>query len=153
MWEEVIAYFPLIQYGPHRKRCLQQFFVAVGTSLTSCYLATVGRDRLIHTREYNNSSILACIRCRRNVFTQPLPSNERKDIQIHRLIGWIHEERRWDVIIKIDSGFQMLTGKDSQAYSMEIAQAYTSVNEQGKDVWSQSWSRLGGVGIDWCYGP
>jgi hypothetical protein len=37
-WEEVIAYFPLIRHEPHRKS-LQQFFVAAGTSLSSCYLS------------------------------------------------------------------------------------------------------------------
>jgi hypothetical protein len=40
-WEELIASFPLIRYGPHRKR-LQQFFVAAGTSLPNCYLAMIG---------------------------------------------------------------------------------------------------------------
>jgi hypothetical protein len=32
----------LIRHGPHRKRRLQQLFVAAGTSLPSCYLATIG---------------------------------------------------------------------------------------------------------------
>jgi hypothetical protein len=32
---------PLIWYGPHTKRRLQQFSVASGTSLLSCYLATI----------------------------------------------------------------------------------------------------------------
>jgi hypothetical protein len=41
-WEELIAYFPLIRHGLHRKRRLQQLFVAVGTSLPGCYLATIG---------------------------------------------------------------------------------------------------------------
>jgi hypothetical protein len=38
-WEELTAHFPLIIHGPHRKRRLQQFFVAVETYLLSCYLA------------------------------------------------------------------------------------------------------------------
>jgi hypothetical protein len=33
---------PLIQHGQRRKWCLQIFFIAVGTSLPSCYLATTG---------------------------------------------------------------------------------------------------------------
>jgi hypothetical protein len=37
----LIAYVPLIWHGPHRERCLQQFFVAGGISLPNCYLATV----------------------------------------------------------------------------------------------------------------
>jgi hypothetical protein len=41
-WEELFPSFPLIRHGPHRKRRLQQFFVAAGTSLPSCYLATIG---------------------------------------------------------------------------------------------------------------
>jgi hypothetical protein len=41
-WEELIAYFPLIRHGPHRKRLLQQFFVAAGRSLLSCHQATIG---------------------------------------------------------------------------------------------------------------
>jgi hypothetical protein len=40
--EVLIAYFPLIRHGPHRKRRLQQFFIAVGKSLPSFYLATIG---------------------------------------------------------------------------------------------------------------
>jgi hypothetical protein len=35
------AYFPLTRHGQRRKRRLQQFFVAVGTSLTSCCTATI----------------------------------------------------------------------------------------------------------------
>jgi hypothetical protein len=41
-WEGVISYFSLIRHGPHRKRRLQQFFVAAGTSLISCYPVTIG---------------------------------------------------------------------------------------------------------------
>jgi hypothetical protein len=90
-WEELIAYFPLIRHGPHRKRRLQQFFVAAGTSLPSCYLATIDgyvytptdspwydTDR-IENDASNNSSIIARIRCRGNVFTEPLPSTEGRD--------------------------------------------------------------------------
>jgi hypothetical protein len=40
-WEELIAYFPLIRHGQHRKRRLQQFVVATETSLLSCYLAMI----------------------------------------------------------------------------------------------------------------
>jgi hypothetical protein len=42
LWEELIASFPVIRHGPHRKR-LQQFLVAAGTSLRGCYLVTIGR--------------------------------------------------------------------------------------------------------------
>jgi hypothetical protein len=44
LWEKLIAYFPLILHGPHRKRRLQQFFVAPGTCLASRCLATVRGD-------------------------------------------------------------------------------------------------------------
>jgi hypothetical protein len=49
-WEELIAYFPLIQHESHRKQRLEQFFIATGTSLPSCYLATIGGYTDRHTR-------------------------------------------------------------------------------------------------------
>jgi hypothetical protein len=66
------------QNGPHRKRLIQQFFSALGTSLPSCYLTTIRGyvDPQIHTP--SNSS-LVCIRCSGNVFTEPLPSNSMRD--------------------------------------------------------------------------
>jgi hypothetical protein len=80
--EELIGYFPLI-YGPHRKPFHQQFFVAAGTSLLSCYLATIGeytdgRTGPIENDESSNSSIAAYILCLGKVFTEPLPSNDRR---------------------------------------------------------------------------
>jgi hypothetical protein len=39
--EELTFYFPLIRHGPYRKRRLQKFFIASGTSFRSCYLATI----------------------------------------------------------------------------------------------------------------
>jgi hypothetical protein len=47
-WKVLIVSFPLIRHGPHRKRRVQQF--------SYCY---------------------TCIICRGNVFTEPLPSNNR----------------------------------------------------------------------------
>jgi hypothetical protein len=42
-----------------------------------------------------NSSIVACVRCCGNVFTGPLPSNEREThIQTHKVMGGIYEVRR-----------------------------------------------------------
>jgi hypothetical protein len=46
-WEELIAYFPRYETGPHRKRLVQQLYCCV------------------------------CIRSSVNVFTEPLPSNDR----------------------------------------------------------------------------
>jgi hypothetical protein len=40
-WEELIAYFLLIQHGLYREQCIQHFFVAMG-SLLCCYLAMMG---------------------------------------------------------------------------------------------------------------
>jgi hypothetical protein len=58
-WEELIVYFLLIWHGPHRKRSLKQFFY--------CCI---------------------CVRCLWNVFTEPLPSNDKGiDIQTHRQQG------------------------------------------------------------------
>jgi hypothetical protein len=77
--EELISSFPLIRRGPHRKRSLQQFFVAAGTSSPSCYLVIIGGYTNPQTHASNNSSIVACIRCRGNVFTESLTSNDRRD--------------------------------------------------------------------------
>jgi hypothetical protein len=56
-----------------------QFFVSEGKSLTSCYLAKIGgsTDRPTNTR-VQQLFYCCCIRCRGNVFTEPLRSNERK---------------------------------------------------------------------------
>jgi hypothetical protein len=40
--EELIVYFPLLRHGPHRKRWLQQYFVAAGTCLPNSRLTTIG---------------------------------------------------------------------------------------------------------------
>jgi hypothetical protein len=56
------------RHGPHSKRRIQQFYY--------CCL---------------------CIPGHRNVFTQPLPSNDKRvHIQTQRLMGGIYELRRWD---------------------------------------------------------
>jgi hypothetical protein len=65
-WEELVAYFPLIRHEQHRKRRVQQFFYCC-----------------------------VYIRCRGNVFTEPLPSNDRRiHIETHRLMGGTYEVRR-----------------------------------------------------------
>jgi hypothetical protein len=51
-WEELASSLPLMRHGPHRKRSVQKLFY--------CY---------------------QCIRCRENVFIEPLPGNDRG---IHR---------------------------------------------------------------------
>jgi hypothetical protein len=66
--EELIPYFPMVRQRPHRRRHIQQFFY-----------------------------FCACIRCRVNVFAEPLPSHERGiHIQTHTLMAGIYEVRRWD---------------------------------------------------------
>jgi hypothetical protein len=56
-------------------------------------------------------------------FTEPLPSNDRRDTQTHKLNGRSCETRRWDVLrfhdiirsfIKISSGIQKLIRGDIQ---------------------------------------
>jgi hypothetical protein len=68
---KLIVYIPLIKHEPHGKRCVQQLF-----------------------------SFCMCIRCRGNVFTEPLPSNDRGYTCRHT--DW------WEVFMKyaveIDSG-------------------------------------------------
>jgi hypothetical protein len=68
-WEELIAYFPSIRQGSHRKWRVQHFFY--------CW---------------------ACIRCRSNIVTEPLPSNDKGiHIQTHGQIRGIYKVRclRW----------------------------------------------------------
>jgi hypothetical protein len=86
-----IAYFPFIQHGLQRKQRLQQFFVATGTSLLSCYLATNrGLHRHTHRLSFHKTQtaqkimcptilLLLCIHCHMNVFTKPFPSTEWRD--------------------------------------------------------------------------
>jgi hypothetical protein len=84
-WEELI-HFPLIQHGPHRKPRLRQFFIAAEPSLRN--------NRGIHKTHWcNNYSNVACIRCRGNVFTEPLLRNFTRDTHTDRLIGGIYEIR------------------------------------------------------------
>jgi hypothetical protein len=84
-WKELIAYFPMIRHGPHIKRRLQQFFVGAGMYLPSCYISKLRGYRQTHRHASNNFSV-ACIRCRGNVFTEPLPSthtntkNDKRDL-------------------------------------------------------------------------
>jgi hypothetical protein len=94
----------LIQHGPHRKRLLQQFLVATGMSLRSCYLATIGGYTdtnltiLLPLRVFVAARTCLPNRClakkRRKHFTEPLPSNDRRDT--HRLMGGFYEVRRWN---------------------------------------------------------
>jgi hypothetical protein len=106
-WKELIAYCPSTRHGPHRKRSLQQFLVAVGTCLPSRYLAPIGRntDRptdspLIRHGRHRKLRVqkffycCVCIRCCGNVLTEPLASNIH--IQIRRLIRGVYEIRRSD---------------------------------------------------------
>jgi hypothetical protein len=65
VWEEIIAHFPSIRHGQHRKWLVQQFFYR-----------------------------FVCIRRRGNVSTERLPSNDRGiHIQTYRLMGGIYETR------------------------------------------------------------
>jgi hypothetical protein len=79
--EKVTAYFPLI-HGPDRKPCIQQFFVE---ELLPSNVKEIHRQI---------SSIVTRICCRGNVFTEPLPSNERGEYVLPSLclatIGAIH---------------------------------------------------------------
>jgi hypothetical protein len=63
-WEELIAYFPLIRHGPHRKRSAQQFLYCCVYSLTVRFI------------------------------TEPFPSKDSGiHIQTHRLMGGIYAVR------------------------------------------------------------
>jgi hypothetical protein len=49
LWEELVAYFPSIRHGSHRKWCLQQLFFVAGTCLPNRCLAAI-RGVNGHTR-------------------------------------------------------------------------------------------------------
>jgi hypothetical protein len=53
-WEEQIAYFPSIRHGPHRKRRLQQFFVAGRMSLSELLPSN---DRGIHRQTHTDTRV------------------------------------------------------------------------------------------------
>jgi hypothetical protein len=51
-------------------------------------------DRMERVQQFY---VCACIRCRGDVFTEPLPSNDKRiQMETHRLMGGIYELRRWD---------------------------------------------------------
>jgi hypothetical protein len=120
-WEELIACSPLIRHVPHRKRRIQQFFVAAK------YLYRVVTEQQIHWLSSDKNGphrkscvqqTVTCIRCRGKVFTELLPSNDRRDTQTHRLIGFMTYAGKMDSgamihipdFIKIGSDIQNITG-------------------------------------------
>jgi hypothetical protein len=139
-WEELIACFPLIRHGSHRKRRLRQFFVPAGTSLPSCYLAKIRgyTDRPTDSplirhgshRKWRFQQFLYCCRCLAKKgglrFPKPLSSNDRRDahtrtdtqIDVRNLwsmpLGW--DQMPWYTytyvpsFIKIGSDTQKLLG-------------------------------------------
>lgn len=95
IWEELIAYFPTKWHVPHIKLCLQQFFIAVGMFIPSCYLVTIGE--YIETDHGHTPTIILlflrvsvatgtclpsrCLAIKGGIHvTEPLPSNGRRDI-------------------------------------------------------------------------
>jgi hypothetical protein len=121
--EEWTAYFPLIRHGPHRKRRLQQFFVAAGTYLPN-YLPSNGRgihrpffDKTQAAFKMMRTTILLLFRlvvaagtCSPNRCLAPkgkirvrtlnravaLPLIGSIHAHAQRLMGRIYEVRRWD---------------------------------------------------------
>jgi hypothetical protein len=144
--EELIACFPLVQLGLHRKRHLQQLFVAAKTSYPSVTWQREGDTQTdLQTHASNNSYNVAFIHFRGNVFSEPFPSNDRRnthaDTQTDGRDLWSTPLRLTHVpwymciqsFIKISSGFQYLIGgirrqRDTQILkytdSMEIAVSY-----------------------------
>jgi hypothetical protein len=131
----------------HRKRRLQQFFVAAGTCLLGCYLETITGYVDPQTRTSNIYSIVTCIRWRGNVFTELLPSSERRNVIYWAFAlpnndkGLPHTDWREGYMkhavemgsgavmyippsfMKTGSGIRKLMEGDSQTHSVEIAQA------------------------------
>jgi hypothetical protein len=95
-WEEPVTNFHSIRHGSLRKRLLQKFVVAAETSLSRRCLVTIWGyiDPQIHAS--NNSFIVSCIYCRGSVFTEPLPSNDRRDTHTDINMEGICEVRHWD---------------------------------------------------------
>jgi hypothetical protein len=105
---KLIAYFPFIRHGPHRKRCLHQFLVTAGMCLQSRCLApniqTCQQSLLLYDmdrKENEASTILLLLR----VFVATrtfLPTRCLATIEaIYMHIDWlgggeIFEVRRWD---------------------------------------------------------
>jgi hypothetical protein len=77
--EELIAYFTLVRHGLHRKRRLQQLFLAAGTSLPSYYLSATEIDKPTDARVKTFFCSCVYIRSYGSAFLKPLPSNDRKD--------------------------------------------------------------------------
>jgi hypothetical protein len=102
--QELISCIPLVRHGSHLKRRLQHFFVAAGTSLPSCYLATkrgyAGRPTESLSERHGphikwrvqtflcfcmysmprERLLSRCIAIKGGMhFTEPLPNNDRRD--------------------------------------------------------------------------
>jgi hypothetical protein len=95
-WETLISYFPVIRHGSHRKRHLQHFFVAAGTSLLSCYLTTIeGYIDSPRDTSANNSCILECVFVVAVTFllSRRVATIAGIRIKTHRLMGGINEVR------------------------------------------------------------
>jgi hypothetical protein len=129
--EDLIAYFPLIRHEPHRKRRFQQFQDAAGMYLPSRCLATIRgytdgpTDSPLlrhgpHTKRHVHKFFYCCvcIRCRGNVFTEPLPSNDKRQSDERDL--WITPFRRAQVSC-IHTRFR----KDRCSHSKLDSEGYT----------------------------
>jgi hypothetical protein len=97
-WEGIIANIPLIRHGSHRKRRVQQFFYCC-----------------------------VCIHCHGNVFTETLPSNERRYTYEHRLMGGIWDGLRCHNIHTVFENdwlrHSRVNGGDTQTHSEMISWA------------------------------
>jgi hypothetical protein len=102
-WEELIACFPLIRHRPHKRRHLQQFFVAAGTCLLSRSLVTIGgyTDRptdppLIRHGQYRKRRLQQFFYCCVIRCIATIRGDTHIDIQTHRLMRGIYEVHRRD---------------------------------------------------------
>jgi hypothetical protein len=64
----------LARHGPHKKRRLQQFFVAAGTFLPSFHLATIEWYTDTHVQQFFYCCVHSLLRD--YMYIEPLPSNE-----------------------------------------------------------------------------
>jgi hypothetical protein len=95
LWEELIAYFPLIRHGPHWIWLLKQYFIVAGTSPSNdrgIHRTTDTRPkiRLLRVFFFATETCLSsrCLAIKEGIhFTESLPSNGRRHTHTHRLIG------------------------------------------------------------------
>jgi hypothetical protein len=103
LWEKLIACFLLIRHMKYNKlweKLIVCFLLIRHTKYNKLWEKLIASFLLIRHGKRRVQHLFyccVCIRCHGNVFTEPLPSNDRViHIQRHRLTGGIYGVRRWN---------------------------------------------------------